>query len=136
MKIIKTSRQLNPNLKYKLLTSDDSKPIEEALGMQINVDALILYTDVDRRSGEERTFVKIADVDGEVYSTGGSVLVKQITKALDFCDGEPGWTIGTITPAKVKGAKSKGAYYTATINLRVITAQEEPNETPVEFHLN
>ena len=131
MKIIKTSRELNPNLKYKLLTSDDSKPIEEALGMQINVDALILYTDTDRRSGEERTFVKIADVDGEVYSTGGSVLVKQITKALDFCDGEPGWTIGTITPAKVKGAKSKGAYYTATINLK-----EEPNEVPVEFHLN
>ena len=33
MKIIKTSRELNANLKYKLLTSDDSKPIEEALGM-------------------------------------------------------------------------------------------------------
>lgn len=135
MKIIKTSRELNANLKYKLLTSDDSKPIEEALGMQINVDALILYTDTDRRSGEERTFVKIADQDGEVYSTGGSVIVKQITKALDFCDGEPGWTIGTITPAKVKGAKSKGAYYTATINLAEIVQEETP-EAPVEFHLN
>lgn len=135
MKIIKTSRELNANLKYKLLTSDDSKPIEEALGMQINVDALILYTDLDRKTNTERTFVKIADVDGEVYSTGGSVIVKQITKALEFCEGEPGWTIGTITPSKIKGVKSKGAYYTATINLKEI-AQEESPENPVEFNLN
>lgn len=126
MKVIYSSGDLDGNLEYKLTYTDDARPLTEADGMRIDVDAFILYEDVDKRSGDMRTFVKIADCDGTVYTSGGAVVLRKFREAIDFLARKPGWRIGYVTPSS--GTSKAGRHFhDVTISLAPDNAAPIPN---------
>ena len=116
MKLIYTSKDLTPNAQYKLTVSEAAIPLTQAAGMQIPVDALILYSDTDHKSGEEREFIKVMDPDGYVYSTGGATVLRQIKQAIEYLDNFPEWTITAVRPGKATSRQGR-EYQTVEITL-------------------
>lgn len=116
MKLIYTSKNLTPNAQYKLTVSEDSAPLTQAAGVQIPVDTLILYSDTDHKSGEEREFIKIMDADGYIYSSGGATVLRQIKQAIEYLSNYPGWTITAVRPGKATSRQGR-EYQTVEITL-------------------
>lgn len=126
MKVIYSSGDLDGNLEYKLTYTDDARPLTEADGMRIDVDAFILYEDVDKKSGDTRTFVKIAGDDGTVYTSGGAVVLRKFREAIDFIKRKPGWHIGYVTPS-TGTSKAGRHFHDVTISLAPDNAAPVPN---------
>ena len=116
MKLIYASKDLTPNAKYRMTVSEDSSPLTQAAGVTIPVDTLILYSDTDHKSGEEREFVKILDADGYIYSSGGATVLRQVKQAIDYLSQYPDWTITAIRPGKATSRQGR-EYQTVEITL-------------------
>lgn len=82
MTIINTSHPEDKRIQYRLTHSRDRKGMKEA-PHKLTVAAYVLYTDVNKATGEQLVLLAIADNDGSVYCTNSPTFVEDFAAIVE-----------------------------------------------------
>lgn len=85
--IIKSSKELNKRESYKMTLAPDIKKMKDFIGVQIEVEAYCLYTDINK-DGKEVEVLSIMDNDGGVCATNSDTFKRDFMNIADLMDGE------------------------------------------------
>lgn len=105
-KIIEKSENLDARQTFKMTASDNLTKISDCNGRQFDIDAYVIYTDINSRSGEEQEILTFATSDGDIICTNSATVLRKFRTMLE-CFPLP------IKDVIVKSGTSKGGrtYY-------------------------
>lgn len=105
-KIIEKSENLDARQLFNMTTGDDLTKISECNGRQFDIEAYVIYTDINGRSGEEQEILTFATSDRDIICTNSATVIRKFRTMLE-CFTLP------ITDVIVKSGTSKGGrtYY-------------------------
>ena len=85
MKIIKTiPAELSNKQLYALTMSPKTQKMSDAKGSKIEVAAVCIYEDVDKKSGELREVMTILSPEGEIFATNSSTFMDDFNRMCDL----------------------------------------------------
>ena len=82
MQIIQKSDGLDERQIFKL-TRGDCQKMKDCVGVQFDVAEYVLYTDTDKKTGEERELLILVTPEGESYGTNSATVIKTFLDMLD-----------------------------------------------------
>lgn len=108
--IIEKSRELKPSEVYLLTMSPDAQSVKNLEGARIEIDAYIVYEDVDKKTGEIKELLAILTPEREVIATNSATFKNDFRKMWTLFQemGEPLKAIEVISGTSKSGRK----YYT------------------------
>lgn len=95
MTIIKTSKELTKRESYKMTLDPAIKKMKDFIGVQFEVSAYCIYSDVNK-DDDEVEVLSIMAKDGDVYATNSPTFKKDFMNIVDLMDGED-YTIEVIS---------------------------------------
>lgn len=108
--IKKFPETLTARAEYKMMKSPDVKKMSEATDSILEVSAWVMYEDEDFKTGEVKTILVVATVDGEMFGTVSQTFIREFEDIVKYF----GDNVGMI---KVVGGKSKAGrnYITCSV---------------------
>ena len=85
--IIKSNKELTKRESYKMTLDPAIKKMKDFIGVQLDVSAYCLYSDVNK-DDDEVEVLSIMDKDGCVYATNSLTFKKDFMNIADLMDGE------------------------------------------------
>ena len=111
MEVIKKyPENMDGRSQYKLMKSPEVKKMSDAEDSILEVDAWILYSDIDQKTGEERRVLVIKTVDGEMFGTISDTFKREFSDIVGFFGDDVG-SIKVISGQSKAGRK----YITCTV---------------------
>lgn len=111
MEVIKKyPENMDGRSQYKLMKSPEVKKMSDAEDSILEVDAWILYSDIDQKTGEERRVLVIKTVDGEMFGTISDTFKREFGDIVGFFGDDVG-SIKVISGQSKAGRK----YITCTV---------------------
>lgn len=80
MKVITKSKELSPKEVYDLTMNPTTQRMVDAVSQEIEVEAWLLYEDIDTSSGEVKEVLSILTPEGEVFGTISPTFKDEFTK--------------------------------------------------------
>lgn len=69
---------------YKLVQSPERKKLTDVKGQTLNLDKWVLYTEPDKKTGNEMELLAIATAGGNAYCTNSSTFCKSFGDAVEM----------------------------------------------------
>lgn len=95
MKILYQSPNLTNKDAYNITTCPNAQKMRSAAGMVLELDGYVYYSDIDRKTGEEKHVIALRTKDGDVYATNSPTFAADFQEACEFA-GEELHTIEVI----------------------------------------
>lgn len=87
MNIISINKELTKKELYQMTKGSTVKRMRDAAGHVINIDAFVLYEDVDR-NGEVKTILSLKDDSGDIYASNSVTFCKEFRDAYEILGDE------------------------------------------------
>ena len=111
MEVIKNyPENMDARSQYKMMKSPEVKKMSDAEDSILEVDAWILYSDIDQKTGEERRVLVIKTVDGEMFGTISDTFKREFGDIVNFFGNDVG-AINVISGQSKAGRR----YITCTV---------------------
>lgn len=111
MEVIKKfPENMDARTQYKMMKSPEVKKMSDAVDSVLEVNAWIVYNDIDTKTGEQKEILTLQTNDGEMFGTVSDIFKREFEGIVDFFGSD----IGAI---KVVGGRSKAnrEFITCTI---------------------
>ena len=82
-KIIEKSANLDARQTFKMMTGSDLTKISDCNGREFDIDAYVIYSDLNQRSGEEQEILTFATSDGDVICTNSGTVIRKFRTMLE-----------------------------------------------------
>ena len=95
MEIIKNSNGLDRKKAYQLMHAMSTRKMLDAVGSILEIDAWVLYADVDTKTGEAKEVLTI-ESEGEIFGTISKTFLRDFSDIVDAFGDEPELSIKVV----------------------------------------
>jgi hypothetical protein len=102
MEIVKNSKGMDRKKAYQLTHAMSTRKMQDAVDSILKIDAWVLYTDVDSKTGEAKDVLAI-ESDGEIFGTISKTFLREFTDIVDAFGDDPELSIRVVAGTSKAG---------------------------------